>query len=128
MQYVPDAHTLTSLLTSPMADANLDKSYATSIGYALGRWLREFHTWTSAPAQAELSREISKNEAMRKLKSQITYECFIEILENFPDLLEGHRNSLEGVRIMAAEEFANTAQEGEGEDWGIIHGDSWGGK
>jgi len=128
MQDVPDARTLTSIVVSPTADAILNKPYAASIGYALGRWLRDFHDWTSAPPQAELSRKIRENEAMRKLKSQITYESFINVLRNFPDLLEGHIKAFEEVRGMAEVEFAKTAQEGEVEDWGIIHGDFWGGK
>jgi hypothetical protein len=57
---VPDAVDVKSIFTSPTANSLLNHSLATSIGHALGFWLRSFHTWASAPAQADLRREIGK--------------------------------------------------------------------
>jgi hypothetical protein len=125
---VPDAIDLKSILVSPTANSILDQSLATSIGYALGSWLRYFHTWASAPAQAELRREIGKNELMRKLKSKITYDRFIQVLEDFPDILEGYRKTLEDVKDLAAREFKKNMGDEVEDNCGIIHGDFWTGK
>lgn len=65
---------------------------------------------------------------MRKLKLQITYDAFLGVLDRFPNVTEGVRDTLEQVKAMASEEFA-TGRDGVGrEDWGIIYGDFWTGK
>jgi hypothetical protein len=125
---VPDTIDLKSILVSPIANSVLNQSLATSIGYALGSWLRSFHTWASAPVQAELRREIGMNESMRKLKSKITYDSFIQVLENFPDILEDRRNTLQDVKDLAAKEFEKNMGDEAGDSYGIIHGDFWSGK
>jgi hypothetical protein len=125
---VPNSIDLKLILVAPTANSVLDQSLATSIGHALGSWLRSFHIWALAPAQAELRREIGKNEPMRKLKSKITYESFIQVLENFPDILEGHRKSLEDVKDLATREFKKNMGDEIEDNWGIIHGDFWTGK
>lgn len=123
----PEALNLKSILVSPTANSILSQSFATSIGHTLGSWLRSFHTWASAPAQADLRKEIEKNEPMRKLKYLVTYDSFIQVVEKFPEILEGSRKTLEDVKDMATKEFERTVGEA-GEDWGIIHGDFWTGK
>jgi len=121
---------LKAILVSPAADEILTQTVATSIGYNLGLWLQSFYRWASAPAQADLRAKISGNGAMRKLKRQVTYDSFIRVMENFPDILEGSRGTVEDVRTMAAREFEHMDDGGGGgrEDWGIIHGDFWSGK
>lgn len=83
-----------------------------------------------APAKADLRAEIGQNEPMRKLKYHITYDIFIGVLGNFPELVEGCRKTLEDVKEMATREFKKLAAEPEEgcEDWGIIHEDFWAGK
>ena len=100
-----------------------------SIGHALGGWLRAFHEWTSAPGQAALQNEVSKNNSMRELKSKITYEMFIPVLEkNFPETIGGYRKVLESVEAALLEELSSSGISNLGEDWGIVHGDFWMGK
>ena len=66
---------------------------------------------------------------MRKLKLKITYQAFMGVLENFPELLEGNRETLEQVRIEAVENFEREeGVEENSDDWGLIHGDLWTGK
>jgi len=66
---------------------------------------------------------------MRKLKLKITYQAFMGVLENFPELLEGNRETLEQVRIEAVENFEREeGGEENSDDWGLIHGDLWTGK
>lgn len=72
--------------------------------------------------------KLGNNEPMRQLKYRITYDSFISNLEQFPDVLGGHREALEVVKHMATEEFTRTSGDGQGEEWGIIHGDFWTGK
>jgi hypothetical protein len=106
----------------------ITKSIAISIGHALGSWLRAFHSWTSSSSQSDLSVEIGNNEPMRKLKYQISYHSFIEVLERFPEVLGGYKKTLEEVREMASTEFERTASDGNEKEWGLIHGDFWTGK
>jgi hypothetical protein len=128
IQDLPEVVELTLVLTTHTNHTVLDSSLAISVGYALGQWLRSFHMWASAPKQTPLNREVWKNEPMRKLKSQISYEAFINVLGNFPGLVEGHEKTLEDVGDLAADEFRKAPEGGEGEAWGVIHGDFWTGK
>jgi len=124
----PGAVDLKTILVSPITDGTLSEALSTSIGRALGLWLRSLHNWTSAPSQADLRAKIGENEPMRKLKYLISYETFIKMLEQFPEILAGSRKILEKVKDMAEKEFQKTAEDVTGEEWGVIHGDFWSGK
>lgn len=132
LEDIPGVVDLKTIFMSPSANDVLSQPLATSIGRALGSWLRAFHTWISAPAQLQLraSAEVGTNEPMRKLKYQITYDSFIGVLEQFPDVLGGHGKSLQQVKDIAIREFEKTASDDgdESEEWGLIHGDFWTGK
>jgi hypothetical protein len=97
------------------------------VGRHLGSWLRHFHSWTSAPEQAALRALIPQDDPMRKLKRSYTYDCFLEILKNFPEILDGHQKTLENIREVMVKEFEKPPTEEE-PNWGIIHGDFWSGK
>lgn len=125
---IADAIDLKTVFVSPAAISILTEPFSTSIGRALGSWLRLFHNWASAPAQAELRAEIGKNEPMRRLKRLITYESFIAVVEKFPELLEGHKEVLEDVKAIGMQDFEKKMGNEGGEDWGILHGDFWTGK
>lgn len=130
LEDVIDSVDLKSILVSPEANHLLTRPLATSIGHDVGTWLRSFHDQCLAPAQADLRAEIGRNEPMRRLKYLITYDSFIEVLENFPEVLERCRTTLEDVKDMATREFEKRVtepDEGRG-DWGVIHGDFWTGK
>jgi len=64
---------------------------------------------------------------MRKLKRLLTYDGFLRALKNCPELLEGHKETLETIRDIMVKEFEKLPAEGD-EDWGLIHGDFWSGK
>ncbi|KAK7757531.1 hypothetical protein SLS62_000546 [Diatrype stigma] len=129
LEDIPGVVDLKTIFVSPNANDVLSKPLATSIGRALGSWLRAFHAWASAPAQSHLcaNAEMGTNELMRKLKYFITYGSFIEVLEKFPDVIGDHKKSLQEVQHMAIKEFEKTASgDGDGrEEWGLIHGDFW---
>lgn len=100
-----------------------------SMGRILGSWLRAFHSWTSAPEQAALRANIGRNNGMRKLKRQITYDSFLEILVLYPQVLEGHLETLQAAKDSITAEFEiNHPPDNSDESWGIIHGDFWSGK
>lgn len=128
LEDIPGVVDLKTILTSPTANAVLSQSRATSIGRALGSWLRAFHSWTSVPSQANLRAEIGDNEPMRKLKYLITYDSFTGVLEQFPEVLEDYKKSLEDVKDLATVEFQKTGSGEQREEWGCIHGDFWSGK
>lgn len=127
MQDIPGVVDLKTVLVSPTANIVLSRSLTTSVGYALGSWLRSFHSWTSARSKANTIK-IGHNEPMRKLKYLISYDAFIKSLEQFPDVLGGYKEALNDVKLMASKEFERTASDDQGEEWGIIHGDFWTGK
>ncbi|KAI1768626.1 kinase-like domain-containing protein [Hypoxylon sp. FL1150] len=108
LQDIPGVVDLKMIVVSPTARAILSPSLATSIGHGL-----------------EI--KIEHNEPMRKLKYLLTYDAFIGNLEQFPDVLENYKDVLNEVKLMASKDFERTASDGQGEEWGIIHGDFWSG-
>ncbi|KAI1074466.1 kinase-like domain-containing protein [Whalleya microplaca] len=127
LEDIPGAVDLKTVFMSPAANVVLSKSFATSIGRALGSWLRSFHTWSSAASQADIQADtgIGHNEPMRELKYRITYGSFIKVLEQFPDVLGDHKKTLEEVEASAINDFKKAAGDEQDEEWGIIHGDFW---
>lgn len=117
-----------SFLSSPATSLPSNRLNVTLLGQRLGSWLRSFHQWISADEQAPLRIEVGSNESMRCLKYDTSYDSFIKVLENFPDILEGHQETLAAVKSMAAKEFSRLAAPDTEEYWGIIHGDFWTGK
>lgn len=124
----PSAVDLKTYFVSPTANDVLPAPVAASIGRDVGAWLRSFHEWSFSPKSG--LRDLGDNEPMRKLKYAITYDSFLKVLGNsFPELLEGHRETLEQVKAAATKEFEKTSKEESwGKDWGFIHGDFWTGK
>ncbi|PMD41903.1 hypothetical protein L207DRAFT_511661 [Hyaloscypha variabilis F] len=115
-----------AMLFSPNADSLLPQSSRTTIGRNLGSWLRSFHTWASAPERAALRAQLPQDDPMRKLKRLLTYDGFLRALENYPELLEGHKETLETIRDVMIKEFEKLPTEGD-ENLGLIHGDFWSG-
>ena len=116
-----------SVLFSPNADNLLPESSRMIIGHQLGFWLRSLHSWASAPEQAALRALMWQNDRTRKMKYLYTYDGFLKVLENYPELLKGHQKTLEIVRDVTAKDFEKPSTE-EDEGWGLIHGDFWSGK
>lgn len=116
-----------SMLFSLSSSTLLPQSSPATIGRHLGSWLRSFHTWALAPEQASLRKQIPYDDPMRKFKRRLTYDSFLGALKNYPELLDGHRETLETVRDMMVKEFEKPPTEGD-DNWGLIHGDFWSGK
>ncbi|KAI0191877.1 kinase-like domain-containing protein [Astrocystis sublimbata] len=121
-----DTKDLTTVLVSPDVAAILPGPRATSVGRAVGAWLRGFHGWSSEVAQADLVRRVGSNAGMRRLKCLITYDSFLEILDRHPETVEGHRETLEKVRKTMQYEFERPPVADQ-PNCGLIHGDFWGG-
>jgi len=71
--------------------------------------------------------EGGENEAMRHFKVGVTYGKFIQVLENFPDILDGYLGIFEQVKSAAIKDATRSTSSPEG-GWGWIHGDFWSGK
>lgn len=132
-QILEDLHHTTDLKTIFYSSMSNIHSYPGDsplfLGHTLGSWLRSFHEWGSAAEQATLRATIARNQSMRKLKCQITYDSFLEILQLYPQLVEDHMETLQAVKdAMTAEFLVNHQPKDGGEDWGLIHGDFWSGK
>ncbi|RDW56810.1 hypothetical protein BP5796_12877 [Coleophoma crateriformis] len=67
-----------------------------------------------------------QHDPMRRLKYLLTYDSFLKVLEDYPELLEGHKETLETIRDVMADEFEKPPTE-EDKNWGLIHGDFWSG-
>ncbi|KAJ4244797.1 hypothetical protein NW762_014374 [Fusarium torreyae] len=124
----PQAKDMTSSMRSPVLNGFLDQSVMISVSHEVGSWLRSFHEWTSASQQAEFRQRIGCNEPMQKLKHQVTYGTFMNILQNFPSILQDNIEILEKVKQRAESELEDLTSVKEREHYGIIHGDFWMGK
>lgn len=118
---------LRTILQSSYVNEALPGDSPRCVGRALGSWLRLFHNWASQPAQKHLLALVGPNPAMRRLKCLITYGSFIEILERYPEIIEGHRGTLEDVKAAMQYEFERPVTDAD-ESRGLIHGDFWAGK
>ncbi|KAK7969248.1 hypothetical protein PG988_008321 [Apiospora saccharicola] len=131
LQDFADTTDLTTVLLQPPSAAFAGKnllpgSSPRTVGQALGSWLREFHSWSSMPAQRPLLAQIGPNPGMRRLKCLMTYDSFIEILERHSELIDGHKSTLEEVQATFKQEFEQPPVGGD-KARGLIHGDFWSG-
>lgn len=124
-----DTTDLKTIFITPMVKEILPGTSPVSVGYDIGYWLRSFHQWTSDPMQAQLRASIGQNKEARKLKCKITYGSFLEILETYPELVEGHLDEFKSIKVAMTSEFElNEPPIGDDGSWGLIHGDFWSGK
>ncbi|PSN70829.1 hypothetical protein BS50DRAFT_673562 [Corynespora cassiicola Philippines] len=117
----PNSIALVDLLRNP--SSLLDQPTASSLGNALGHWLRAFHTWSSTYSPT-LSQTLGPTLSTRHLKRQITTSTLLPLLStHFPHLLAPHKHTLEQV----CKTLSDEAEHGPGEDWHFVHGDLWSG-
>ncbi|KAH8757152.1 kinase-like domain-containing protein [Hyaloscypha sp. PMI_1271] len=121
-------HALASYLPpATTATVKPPRLYLTAtIGRHLGFWLRSFHVWSSAPEQAALRAQMWQNDPMRKTKYLFTYDSVLKVLENYPELMDGHEKTLDTIRDVIAKEFERPSTE-DGDGYGLLHGDFWSG-
>ncbi|KAH8891695.1 hypothetical protein GQ53DRAFT_150222 [Thozetella sp. PMI_491] len=113
------------IIAGPLANSILTRPVAASIGREIGAWLRSFYIWAALPEQTDFLAQVAAIEPMRKMKYEVTYGSFIKILEDFPDLLEGHREALDAVVASTKKDFERPITDSDGQHWGLIHGDCW---
>lgn len=106
----------TYCLTHPLTTQDCSR-----LGYSLGLWAKEFHTWGAAPEQAALREIMNGNTAMQDLKYQINYPYMVATIADFPEILEGSKRIFEEV----AKDVREGLDRGEGT---LIHGDFWSSK
>jgi hypothetical protein len=128
IQDFPGTEDLKSIFFLPDAADFLPGPSPVTIGHRLGSWLKAFHVWAREQHQGKQHKAIGVNNPMRDLKRMITYDSVLGVLENYPELLAGHKEALETIRDAMGKEFEKLPGEEDGEDWGVIHGDFWSGK
>ncbi|KAG5745915.1 hypothetical protein H9Q72_013587 [Fusarium xylarioides] len=101
------------------------QSQALTTSQEVGHWLRHFHEWASEPQQVDFRNKIGCNGPMQRLKHKVTYGAFIDVLKNFPDILERNLKVLERVKERAELELLDLTSGRDGPDRGMIHGDCW---
>lgn len=115
---------IVSSVSDPYYGGRLARASAEAIGHDLGVWLSSFH---NSPAGAEILSSEGDNVAMRQFKVDVTHGKFIQVLENFPDILKDQLEVLESVKTAAFED-ANRPTSVQEQGWDLIHGDFWSGK
>ncbi|KAK5631913.1 hypothetical protein RRF57_007627 [Xylaria bambusicola] len=90
------------------------------IGRALGKWLRNFHTWSAT--QTGLRQTVAENKELQQLKHYINFSWLLDRVGQFPSILSEARDVFEKVKEMAAKELEDENQ------LQAIHGDFWTGK
>lgn len=98
------------------------KPQCLQLGQSLGRWLREFHSWSDQPDNQSLHKLFATNTAMRNIKKAINYDQLLGRLSVFPAILQEHKETLQQIVAMA------TAELGDESKLSVIHGDFWTGK
>ncbi|KAG0648904.1 Psilocybin biosynthesis kinase [Hyphodiscus hymeniophilus] len=118
-QVYSDIPTSTELKTYTLTHA-LTQAQCRRLGYVLGSWTRNFHTWAAAPEQAGLRKKMEGNDAMRELKYMINYTNLVGTVERFPEILGRSKEVFEAVA-------ERTRGELDTERGSLIHGDFWSG-
>ncbi|KAF5549309.1 hypothetical protein FMEXI_4296 [Fusarium mexicanum] len=119
---------IASIIRSAELSGLWEQSQASATSQEVGRWLRHFHEWASEPQQADFRNKIGCNGPIQRLKYKITYGAFIDVLKNFPDILEKNFGVLERVKEQAELELQDLISGNDGLNRGMIHGDCWMGK
>ena len=122
-EYLPDSVNLKTYAITHLRPNPLDlKDRLVDLGRNLGTWLRNFHSWTTEPAQAQLRADIGANKEMQPLKYAINYSSLLSRADTYTDILGDARDVFDRVRKMAEEEMK------EEDRLQVIHGDFWTGK
>ncbi|KAI1151150.1 kinase-like domain-containing protein [Nemania diffusa] len=87
------------------------------LGHALGRWLRNFHTWSAT--QAGLRKTVAENTDIQQLKHFINFSWLLDRVGQFPSILSEAKDVFGKVKDMAAEELKDESR------IQVIHGDFW---
>lgn len=98
------------------------KPQCLQLGQGLGRWLREFHSWSDQPEQQGLRDLFTQNTDMQNIKKLINYDQLLGRVNMFPTLLQEYKDVLQEIVKMATAELADESQ------LSAIHGDFWTGK
>ncbi|KAF4438586.1 hypothetical protein FACUT_4861 [Fusarium acutatum] len=116
---------IASIIRSTELSSLWTQSQALSISQEIGHWLRHFHERASEPKQADFRSRVGCNEPMQRLKHEVTYGTFTDVLKKFPDILEKNYGVLERVKERAELELQNLISGKDGLNRGMIHGDCW---
>jgi fructosamine-3-kinase len=115
------ARDLAHIITCQDSIELLQSDHAT-LGFSLGSWLRDFHSWTEEPTQLELRRFIAYGTSSQDLKWRTTYDAICAIVEPFSDISKDDKRVLEQVRVRAFQEYQQKTNAS------LVHGDFWTGK
>lgn len=127
MEDFSDTHGFKTMFFSVGAHNHLPLLSTSTIGHQLGFWLRSFHDWSLTPEQVALRAQVWQNDHMRELKYSFTYGSVMKALENFPELLKSHKETLDTIGDFLAKEDQRMSKEG-GDGYSVLHGDFWSGK
>ncbi|KAI1354593.1 kinase-like domain-containing protein [Xylaria sp. FL0043] len=106
-----------ALSAYPANTPDTARPHCHQLGRALGKWLREFHTWSAA--QEGLRKTVAGNNDIQQLKHFINFGWLLDRVAQFPSTLGEAKEVLEKVKAMAAKELEDESK------LQVIHGDFW---
>ncbi|KAI0424277.1 kinase-like domain-containing protein [Xylaria sp. FL1042] len=106
-----------ALSTYPANTPDTARPHCHQLGRALGKWLREFHTWSAT--QTELRKTVAENTDIQQLKHFINFSWLLDRVAQFPSILSEAKEVFEKVKDMAAKELEDESR------LQAIHGDFW---
>lgn len=121
-EYLPESLSLKEYVLKhccPLTPASLEPQYR-QLGVALGRWLRNFHDWSTG--QAQLRHNVMANKEMQQMKHMINFDWLLDRVSQFPTVLGGAESIFNKVKDMALAELEDE------EALQVVHGDFWTGK
>ncbi|CAJ2506030.1 Uu.00g001600.m01.CDS01 [Anthostomella pinea] len=118
-EYLPNSKDLKTYALKAYSDTTpeTEKTQCVQLGRALGKWLRNFHTW--AASQPELRKTVAVNREMQQLKNRINFSWLLDRVTQFPSVLSDAQEIFEEVKKMAAAELEDESR------LQVIHGDFW---
>ena len=115
-EYLPNGVNIKTYLLERAIEGNessLEPSYS-SLGKALGSWVRHFHD--EASHHPELVAEVAKNKEAQQVQQLVTYQFAVDRVDDYPEVLGDVKTILQEVRKLAADELESGSLQ-------VIHGD-----
>ncbi|KAK4216709.1 kinase-like domain-containing protein [Rhypophila decipiens] len=124
LEFLPDSVDLKYYMLKHFSAPNdaSKKPLCDALGHSIGTWLRSFHQWATLPGQNVLRDIAETNKAVQKHHCERFYERLVDIIADYPSILEEERGILETIRDEEVAALRNPDQ------LQVVHGDFWTGK
>ncbi|KAL0930781.1 phosphotransferase enzyme family protein [Colletotrichum truncatum] len=120
-EYQPDPLSLKlyALKFYHSASSEETKDQCLEIGYGVGKWLREFHSWSNSPDQVKLREIAAANKDLQSIKHWLNYQQLPSAIERHPSVFGECADVFADILDKSAKELENE------KNLQVIHGDFW---